>query len=144
MDHTGPRSPCRLYLSMQVESLKEKLISQAQKVSHLQSELGGTDLEKQWDLLMVENEQLRQEMQHAKPAASCMGCEHSQESAQPWNRLAQLQLELAENKSLLSELNLEVQQKTYQLAEMELWLKDCLTKKAQEEERPIRLSEQQP
>ncbi|KAM8774954.1 kinesin-like protein KIFC3 isoform 2-T2 [Rhynchonycteris naso] len=143
-DCTGPGSPRRLYLSVQVENLKEKLISQAQEVSRLRSELGGTDLEKHRDLLMVENERLRQEMRRceaelqelrAKPLAPCTGCEHSQESAQLRDRLSQLQLEVAENKSMLSELNLEVQQKTDRLAEVELRLKDCLAEKAQEEER---------
>ncbi|KAM7058258.1 kinesin-like protein KIFC3 isoform 2-T2 [Molossus nigricans] len=132
-------------LQNQVGSLKGKLISQAQEVSRLRPELGGTDLEKHRDLLMVENERLRQEMRRceaelqelrAKPAAApCTGCEHSQESAQLRDRLSQLQLEVAENKSMLSELNLEVQQKTDRLAEVELRLKDCLAEKAQEEER---------
>ncbi|XP_032983266.1 kinesin-like protein KIFC3 isoform X4 [Rhinolophus ferrumequinum] len=144
VDCTGPGSPRRLYLSVQVENLKERLISQAQEVSRLRSELGGTDLEKHRDLLMVENEQLRQEMRRceaelqelrAKPAAPCTGCEHSQESAQLRDKLSQLQLEVAENKGVLSELNLEVQQKTNRLAEVELRLKDCLAEKAQEEER---------
>lgn len=53
---------------------------------------GGTDLEKHRDLLMVENEQLRQEMRRceaelqelrAKPAAPCTGCEHSQVGTGP-------------------------------------------------------------
>lgn len=48
---------------------------------------GGTDLEKHRDLLIVENERLRQEMRRceaelqdmrAKPAVPCTGCEHSQ------------------------------------------------------------------
>ncbi|XP_075392907.1 kinesin-like protein KIFC3 isoform X2 [Tenrec ecaudatus] len=131
-------------LQNQVENLKEKLISQAQEVSRLRSELGGTDLEKHRDLLMVENERLRQEMRRceaelqelrAKPGSPCQACEHSQESAQLQDRLSQLQLEVAENKGMLSELNLEVQQKTDRLAEVELRLKDCLAEKAQEEER---------
>lgn len=42
---------------------------------------------------------------------------------------------MAENRGALSELNLEVQQKTDRLAEVELRLKDCLAEKAQEEER---------
>lgn len=42
---------------------------------------------------------------------------------------------MAENKGMLSELNLEVKQKTDRLAEVELRLKDCLAEKAQEEER---------
>uniref|UniRef100_A0A2K5U3R8 Kinesin-like protein n=1 Tax=Macaca fascicularis TaxID=9541 RepID=A0A2K5U3R8_MACFA len=105
---------------------------------------GGTDLEKHRDLLMVENERLRQEMRRceaelqelrAKPAGPCLGCEHSQESAQLRDKLSQLQLEMAESKGMLSELNLEVQQKTDRLAEVELRLKDCLAEKAQEEER---------
>ncbi|XP_036753540.2 kinesin-like protein KIFC3 isoform X1 [Manis pentadactyla] len=131
-------------LQNQVENLKEKLISQAQEASRLRSELGGTDLEKHWDLLMVENERLRQEMRRCeaelqelrtKPAAPCVGCEHSQESTQLRDKLSQLQLEVVENKGMLSELNLEVQQKTNRLAEVELRLKDCLAEKAQEEER---------
>ncbi|XP_055993104.1 kinesin-like protein KIFC3 isoform X2 [Sorex fumeus] len=131
-------------LQSQVESLKEKLISQAQEVSRLRSELGGTDLEKHRDLLMVENERLRQDMRRceaelqelrARPGAPCAGCEHSQESAQLREQLCQLQLEVTENKGMVSELNLEVQQKTDRLAEVELRLKDCLAEKAQEEER---------
>ncbi|XP_047290041.1 kinesin-like protein KIFC3 isoform X13 [Homo sapiens] len=144
VDWAGPGSPHGLYLTLQVEHLKEKLISQAQEVSRLRSELGGTDLEKHRDLLMVENERLRQEMRRCeaelqelrtKPAGPCPGCEHSQESAQLRDKLSQLQLEMAESKGMLSELNLEVQQKTDRLAEVELRLKDCLAEKAQEEER---------
>lgn len=53
---------------------------------------GGTDLEKHRDLLVVENERLRQEMRRfeaelqelrAKPVAPCAGCEHSQVSTEP-------------------------------------------------------------
>uniref|UniRef100_A0A8I5NL11 Kinesin-like protein n=1 Tax=Papio anubis TaxID=9555 RepID=A0A8I5NL11_PAPAN len=122
VDWAGPGSPHGLYLTLQ----------------------GGTDLEKHRDLLMVENERLRQEMRRceaelqelrAKPAGPCPGCEHSQESAQLRDKLSQLQLEMAESKGMLSELNLEVQQKTDRLAEVELRLKDCLAEKAQEEER---------
>nr|XP_045238390.1 kinesin-like protein KIFC3 isoform X7 [Macaca fascicularis] len=122
VDWAGPGSPHGLYLTLQ----------------------GGTDLEKHRDLLMVENERLRQEMRRceaelqelrAKPAGPCLGCEHSQESAQLRDKLSQLQLEMAESKGMLSELNLEVQQKTDRLAEVELRLKDCLAEKAQEEER---------
>uniref|UniRef100_A0A8C2YNU9 Kinesin-like protein n=2 Tax=Chinchilla lanigera TaxID=34839 RepID=A0A8C2YNU9_CHILA len=145
VEWADPGSPRKLYLTVQVENLKEKLISQTQEVSRLQSELGGTDLEKHRDLLMVENERLRQELRRretelqelrAQPgAAPCPGCEHSQESAQLRDKVSQLQLEIVENKGMLSELNLEVQQKTNRLAEVELRLKDCLAEKEQEEER---------
>ncbi|XP_036296162.1 kinesin-like protein KIFC3 isoform X3 [Pipistrellus kuhlii] len=135
-------------LQEELAALRERLAlrdgDQQAASAQLQNQ-GGTDLEKHRDLLMVENERLRQEMRRceaelqelrAKPAAApCAGCEHSQESAQLRDRLAQLQLEAAENKSLLSELNLEVQQKRDRLAEVELRLKDCLAEKAQEEER---------
>uniref|UniRef100_A0A671EKR9 Kinesin-like protein n=1 Tax=Rhinolophus ferrumequinum TaxID=59479 RepID=A0A671EKR9_RHIFE len=134
-------------LQEELAALREKLAlhdsDQTATSTQLQNQ-GGTDLEKHRDLLMVENEQLRQEMRRceaelqelrAKPAAPCTGCEHSQESAQLRDKLSQLQLEVAENKGVLSELNLEVQQKTNRLAEVELRLKDCLAEKAQEEER---------
>uniref|UniRef100_A0A8C6ESD1 Kinesin-like protein n=1 Tax=Marmota marmota marmota TaxID=9994 RepID=A0A8C6ESD1_MARMA len=135
--HDSDQQATSAQLQNQVENLKEKLISQAQEVSRLRSELGGTDLEKHRDRLMVENERLRQELREwrAQPAGPCPGCEHSQESTRLRDQLSQLQLEVAENRGALSELNLEVQQKTDRLAEVELRLKDCLAEKAQEEER---------
>ncbi|XP_043842946.1 kinesin-like protein KIFC3 isoform X2 [Dromiciops gliroides] len=143
VDWSGPGSPRGLYLTVQVENLKEKLIGQAQEVNRLRSELGGTDLEKHRDLLMVENERLRQDMKRceaelqelrARPPP-CPDCEHSKESAQLREKLAQLQVEAEENKGRLAELDLEVQQKTNRLAEVELRLKDSLAEKAEEEER---------
>ncbi|XP_036606589.1 kinesin-like protein KIFC3 isoform X1 [Trichosurus vulpecula] len=130
-------------LQAQVENLKEKLIGQVQEVNRLRSELGGTDLEKHRDLLMVENERLRQDMKRceaelqelrARPPP-CPDCEHIKESAQLREKLAQLQVETEENKGRLAELDLEVQQKTNRLAEVELRLKDSLAEKAEEEER---------
>ncbi|XP_074054832.1 kinesin-like protein KIFC3 isoform X2 [Macrotis lagotis] len=130
-------------LQAQVENLKEKLIGQVQEVNRLRSELGGTDLEKHRDLLMVENERLRQDMRRCEAELQelrtrpppCSDCQHSQESAQLRERLAQLQVETEENKGRLAELDLEVQQKTNRLAEVELRLKDSLAEKAEEEER---------
>nr|XP_008172761.1 kinesin-like protein KIFC3 isoform X1 [Chrysemys picta bellii] len=130
-------------LQDQVENLKGKLLDQAQEVNRLRSELGGPDLEKHRNLLVAENEHLKQDMksceaelqklkqQHVK----CIDCEHVQENARLQERLAQLQLEVEEAKGRLSELDLEVQQKTNRLAEVELRLKDSLAEKAEEEER---------
>ncbi|XP_026508450.1 kinesin-like protein KIFC3 isoform X1 [Terrapene carolina triunguis] len=130
-------------LQDQVENLKGKLLHQAQEVNRLRSELGGPDLEKRRNLLVAENEHLKQDMksceaqvqklkqQHVK----CIDCEHIQENARLQERLAQLQLEVEEAKGRLSELDLEVQQKTNRLAEVELRLKDSLAEKAEEEER---------
>ncbi|XP_038609950.1 kinesin-like protein KIFC3 isoform X4 [Tachyglossus aculeatus] len=130
-------------LQEQVENLKGKLAGQTQEINRLRSELGGTDLEKHRDLLLVENERLKQEMRvceaegqelRPKPSA-CPDCEHSKESAELRKRMSELQLEVEENKGRLSELDLEVQQKTNRLAEVELRLKDSLAEKAEEEER---------
>ncbi|XP_053904969.1 kinesin-like protein KIFC3 isoform X2 [Malaclemys terrapin pileata] len=130
-------------LQDQVENLKGKLLDQAQEVNRLRSELGGSDLEKHRNLLVAENEHLKQDMksceaelqklkqQHVK----CIDCEHVQENARLQERLAQLQLEVEEAKGRLSELDLEVEQKTNRLAEVELRLKDSLAEKAEEEER---------
>ncbi|XP_010615526.1 kinesin-like protein KIFC3 isoform X5 [Fukomys damarensis] len=144
--HNSDQQATTTQLQNQVENLKEKLVSQAQEVTRLRSELRGTELEKHRDPLMVENERLRQELGRyeaelqelrVQPAAAapCSGCKHSQESTQLRHKVSQLQLEVAENKGMLSELNVEVQQKTDRLAEVELRLKDCLAEKAQEEER---------
>ncbi|XP_071613424.1 kinesin-like protein KIFC3 isoform X9 [Heliangelus exortis] len=119
-----------LQLQGQVEMLKGKLLEQAQEISRLHSELGGTDVEKHRDLLVAENERLRQEMkvmagdlqELQRPPAPCQDCIH-------------LQREVEEMRARLAELDLEVQQKTNRLAEVELRLKDSLAERAEEEER---------
>ncbi|KAK2085143.1 Kinesin-like protein kifc3 [Saguinus oedipus] len=124
-----------------VEHLKEKLISQAQEVSRLRSELGGTDLEKHRDLLMVENERLRQEMRRceaelqelrAKPPGPCLGCEHSQVSrmaeapmlvleGHPGSSPASQWLqESAQLRDKLSQLQLEMAESKGMLSELNL------------------------
>ncbi|NXK53613.1 KIFC3 protein, partial [Chauna torquata] len=130
-------------LQGQVENLKANLVDQAQEISRLRSELGGTDLEKHRDLLAAENERLRQEMKARegelrelrRQQAPCRGCAHLQENAGLQERLSQLQQEAEEARAKLAELDLEVQQKTNRLAEVELRLKDSLAERAEEEER---------
>ncbi|XP_074738280.1 kinesin-like protein KIFC3 isoform X1 [Strix uralensis] len=133
-----------LQLQGQVESLKAKLLEQAQEISRLRSELGGTDAEKHRDLLAAENERLRQEMKacegelrelRRQQQAPCRDCAHLQENAGLQERLSQLQREAEEARAKLAELDLEVQQKTNRLAEVELRLKDSLAERAEEEER---------
>ncbi|NXE65272.1 KIFC3 protein, partial [Calcarius ornatus] len=125
----------------QVETLKEKLLEQAQEISRLRSELGGTDAEKHRDLLAAENERLRQEMKalegelQRQQQAQCRDCPHLQENAELQEQLSQLQREAEETRARLVELDLEVQQKTNRLAEVELRLKDSLAERAEEEER---------
>ncbi|NXL38028.1 KIFC3 protein, partial [Glaucidium brasilianum] len=133
-----------LQLQGQVESLKAKLLEQAQEISRLRSELGGTDAEKHRDLLAAENERLRQEMKacegelrelRRQQQAPCRDCAHLQENAGLQERLSQLQREAEEARAKLAELDLEVQQKTNRLAEVELRLKDSMAERAEEEER---------
>ncbi|NXB82690.1 KIFC3 protein, partial [Donacobius atricapilla] len=128
----------------QVETLKAKLLEQAQEISRLRSELGGTDVEKHRDLLAAENERLRQEMKacegelrelQRQQQAPCRDCPHLQENAALQEQLSQLQREAEETRAKLVELDLEVQQKTNRLAEVELRLKDSLAERAEEEER---------
>ncbi|NXF02927.1 KIFC3 protein, partial [Smithornis capensis] len=133
-----------LQLQGQVETLKAKLLEQAQEIGRLRSELGGTDVEKHRDLLAAENERLRQEMKacegelrelRRQQQAPCRDCSHLQENAGLREQLSQLQREAEEARAKLVELDLEVQQKTNRLAEVELRLKDSLAERAEEEER---------
>ncbi|XP_062997095.1 kinesin-like protein KIFC3 [Elgaria multicarinata webbii] len=130
-------------LQTKTESLKDKLLEQAQEMNRLHSVLGGTDLEKHRDLLVAENVRLKQEMKACeaqlqalrKLPVKCVDCEHGQENAKLQEKLAQLKGEAEEVKGRLAELDLEVEQKTNRLAEVELRLKDSLAEKAEEEER---------
>ncbi|XP_064526968.1 kinesin-like protein KIFC3 isoform X3 [Pseudopipra pipra] len=135
-----------LQLQGQVETLKAKVLEQAQEIGRLRSELGGTDAEKHRDLLAAENERLRQEMKacegelrelrrQQQQQAPCRDCHHRQENAGLQEQLSQLQREAEETRAKLVELDLEVQQKTNRLAEVELRLKDSLAERAEEEER---------
>ncbi|XP_051485104.1 kinesin-like protein KIFC3 isoform X2 [Apus apus] len=132
-----------LQLQGQVETLKGKLLEQAQEISRLHSELGGTDAEKHRDLLAAENEQLRREMKAMEGElqelrrlpAPCQDCAHLQENTGLQERLSRLQREAEEMRARLAELDVEVQQKTNRLAEVELRLKDSLAERAEEEER---------
>ncbi|NXF36029.1 KIFC3 protein, partial [Nyctibius bracteatus] len=133
-----------LQLQGQVESLKAKLLEQAQEIGRLRSELGGMDAEKHRVVLAAENEQLRQEMKVCEgelrellrqQEAPCRDCAHLQENAELQERVSQLQREAEETRAKLAELDLEVQQKTNRLAEVELRLKDSLAERAEEEER---------
>ncbi|XP_075796562.1 kinesin-like protein KIFC3 isoform X3 [Pelodiscus sinensis] len=136
----------KLQLQEELLALQEKLSARENEevaVSVQLQDQGGTDLEKHRDLLVAENERLKQEMKACeaelqklkKQHGKCIDCEHIQENARLQGRVTQLQLEVEEAKGRLSELDMEVQQKTHRLAEVELRLKDSLAEKAEEEER---------
>ncbi|KAM9861049.1 kinesin-like protein KIFC3 isoform 2-T2 [Aulostomus maculatus] len=120
-------------LRSQVEELEEKLLDQTQEVERLRAELGATDLEKQLELLEVENERLKQELMscrtpEAEKAAAC-SCTHSQDAEalrkevscwenqarQRERRLAELERELLEKTSRVEMLQRQLDESTWQL-----------------------------
>ncbi|XP_069386123.1 kinesin-like protein KIFC3 isoform X4 [Paralichthys olivaceus] len=129
-------------LQTQVEELEKKLLDQTQEVERLRSELGATDLEKQLELLEVENERLKQELKSwrsselqklgaAAETCSCSHCPHSQDAdslrrevsrwenqaRQRERRLAELERELLEKSSRVEALHRQLDDSTRQLEE---------------------------
>uniref|UniRef100_A0A672ZUF3 Kinesin-like protein n=1 Tax=Sphaeramia orbicularis TaxID=375764 RepID=A0A672ZUF3_9TELE len=104
--------------------LEEKLLDQTQEVERLRSELGATDLEKQLELLVVENERLKQELKSCKTSelqsldaaaetCSCNHCPHSQNQArQRERRLAELERELLEKTAKVETLHRQLDEST--------------------------------
>ncbi|KAM4614333.1 kinesin-like protein KIFC3 isoform 2-T2 [Discoglossus pictus] len=126
----------------ETSSLREKLDQkerehgevqrQAEEMSSLQIQPGDTDLEKHRDLLVSDNERLRQELQLLR---SRVDCENNQELVTLQQRVCSLEKEEAERKILISNLQREVQQKAERLAEAELRLRDSARERVEEEER---------
>ncbi|XP_067348052.1 kinesin-like protein KIFC3 isoform X4 [Channa argus] len=129
-------------LRTQVEELEEKLFDQTQEVERLRSELGATDLEKQLELLLVENERLKQELKSCRSSelqklgaaaetCSCSHCPYSQDAeslrreVSRWEsqarqrewRLAELERELLEKSSRVEALQQQLDESTRQLEE---------------------------
>ncbi|XP_041804915.1 kinesin-like protein KIFC3 isoform X3 [Chelmon rostratus] len=127
-------------LRRQVEELEEKLLDQTQEVERLRSELGATDLEKQLELLVVENQRLKQELKSCRSselqsldaaAETCSHCPHSQDveslrrevsrwesqARQRERRLAELERELLEKTSRVESLQRQLDESTRQLEE---------------------------
>ncbi|XP_051884013.1 kinesin-like protein KIFC3 isoform X2 [Pristis pectinata] len=90
---------------------------------------GTTDLEKHLEILVLENDRLKQELngsqlrfqQFRASLPTCTDCEHSKENSRLREQMTVLQLELEE--------------KTRQLSELEQHLKDVLQDRAEREER---------
>ncbi|XP_075324830.1 kinesin-like protein KIFC3 isoform X2 [Odontesthes bonariensis] len=127
-------------LRTQVEELEQKLLDQTQEVERLRSELGATDLEKQLELLLVENERLKQELKSCRSselqkleaaAAVCSHCPHSQDAEalrrdgsrwehqarQREHRLAELERQLLEKSSRVEALHRQLDDSRRQLEE---------------------------
>ncbi|XP_060694213.1 kinesin-like protein KIFC3 isoform X2 [Hemiscyllium ocellatum] len=113
----------------QLEGLEVKLSDQTQELNKLCSELGTTDLEKHLEILVLENDRLKQELngcqlqlqQLQNSLSGCISCEHSKENTLLHKQMTDLQLELGEKVQLLTEL--------------EQHLKDVLQEKTDREER---------
>ncbi|XP_067853799.1 kinesin-like protein KIFC3 isoform X2 [Heptranchias perlo] len=116
-------------LQSQIEDVEVKLSDQTQELNRLCSELGTTDLEKHLEILVLENDRLKQELNSCQlqlqqlrvSLSGCTDCEHSKETSRLRERTTGLQLELEEKTRLLSEL--------------EQHLKDVLQEKTEREER---------
>ncbi|XP_068438710.1 kinesin-like protein KIFC3 isoform X2 [Clinocottus analis] len=118
-------------LRTQVEALEEKLEDQNQEVERLRSELGATDVEKQLQLLLLENQRLkeqlkscrspnadRQEAESLQKAESLQEAESLQRQVSRWEqqarqrerRLADLERELLEKSSRVESLHRQLEE----------------------------------
>ncbi|XP_029000357.1 kinesin-like protein KIFC3 isoform X3 [Betta splendens] len=141
-------------LRTQVGELEEKLLDQTQEVERLRSELGATDLEKQLELLLVENERLKQELKScrsselqkldaAEETCSCSHCPYSRDAdflrrdvsrwenqaRQRERRLAELERELLDKSSRVETLDRQLNESMHMQEETEqklaLRLQEC-------------------
>ncbi|XP_040265915.1 kinesin-like protein KIFC3 [Bufo bufo] len=110
----------------------QEMQREAEEISSLHGQLGGTDLEKHRDLLVLENERLRQELQGPR---SHLDRENLQEVAALRERLQHMEQEEGEKKALICALQWEVQQKAERLSEAELRVRDSARERVEEEER---------
>uniref|UniRef100_A0A3Q3CF72 Kinesin-like protein n=1 Tax=Haplochromis burtoni TaxID=8153 RepID=A0A3Q3CF72_HAPBU len=152
-------------LRTQVEELEEKLLDQTQEVERLRSELGATDLEKQLELLVVENERLKQELKSCRSsklqkldaaAETCSHCPHSQDAEalqrevsrwetqarQRERRLAELERELLEKSSRTEALQRQLDDSTRQLDDSRRQLEESRRRQGEAEQKlTLRLQE---
>ncbi|XP_063336791.1 kinesin-like protein KIFC3 isoform X4 [Pelmatolapia mariae] len=154
-------------LRTQVEELEEKLLDQTQEVERLRSELGATDLEKQLELLVVENERLKQELKSCRSSklqkldaaaetCSCSHCPHSQDAEalrrevsrwetqarQRERRLAELERELLEKSSRTEALQRQLDDSTRQLDDSRRQLEESRRRQGEAEQKlTLRLQE---
>lgn len=154
-------------LRTQVEELEEKLLDQTQEVERLRSELGATDLEKQLELLVVENQRLKQELKSCRSselqsldaaAETCSRshCPHSQDveslrkevsrwenqARQRERRLAELERELLEKTSRVESLHRQLDESTRQLNDSRRQLEESRRRQGETEQKlNLRLQE---
>uniref|UniRef100_A0A3Q3VUQ9 Kinesin-like protein n=1 Tax=Mola mola TaxID=94237 RepID=A0A3Q3VUQ9_MOLML len=143
-------------LCLQVEELEEKLSDRTQEVERLRSELGATDLEKQLELLLVENQRLKQELKSCRraelqsPDADVCSCSRSQEAeslrreVSRWESQArQRERELLEKTSRAESLRRQLEEARWRQGETEqrlaLRLRECEEELARQAAAPPRV-----
>ncbi|XP_037550723.1 kinesin-like protein KIFC3 [Nematolebias whitei] len=110
-----------IQLRTQVEELEEELLDNTQEVERLRSELGATDLEKQLERLLVENERLKQELKSCRsselqkldPAAeSCSCCPHRQDVELLRREVSRWQVQARQKEQHLAEVEQLLQERS--------------------------------
>ncbi|KAG9352536.1 hypothetical protein JZ751_020950 [Albula glossodonta] len=131
--HASEQQALIVRLRTQVRELEEKLRDQTQEVDRLRSELGATDLEKHLEILVSENEQLKQELSACQaslrdipPPPACVDCPHSQDAESLRRELAQRQEEAQQQERRLAEVERELEEKAGRVAELSLRLEEAL------------------
>ncbi|KAM4744841.1 kinesin-like protein KIFC3 isoform 2-T2 [Anableps anableps] len=121
-----------LQLRTQVEELEEKLLDQTQEVERLRSELGATDLEKQLERLLVENERLKQELKSCRSselqkldaAAESCSCSHTQEVEALRREVSSWESRARQREQRLAEVERELQEKSCRVEALQQQLDD--------------------
>ncbi|KAK5611206.1 hypothetical protein CRENBAI_020251, partial [Crenichthys baileyi] len=124
-----------LRLRTQVKELEDKLLDQTQEVERLRSELGATDLEKQLERLLVENERLKQELKSCRSSefqkldaaagsCSCNRCPHTQEVEDLRREVSHWESQARQREQQMAELGQELQEKSCRVEAMQQQLDD--------------------
>uniref|UniRef100_A0A0S7EJV1 KIFC3 n=1 Tax=Poeciliopsis prolifica TaxID=188132 RepID=A0A0S7EJV1_9TELE len=138
---------------LQVATLEQKLLDRTQEVERLRSELGATDLEKQLERLLVENERLKQELKSLRSSelqpdaaadgcSRCNRCNHAQEAESLRRQAASWESRARQRELRLAELQQELQESTCRAEALQLQLDDSRRRRSEEEQKlHLRLQE---
>ncbi|XP_014909860.1 kinesin-like protein KIFC3 isoform X4 [Poecilia latipinna] len=137
-------------LHTQVAALEQKLLDRTQEVERLRSELGATDLEKQLERLLVENERLKQELKSRRSselqpdaaADGCSCCRHAQEAEALRREAASWENRARQREQRLAELQQELQESSCRAEALQLQLDDSRRRRSEGEQKlHLRLQE---